>query len=288
LKRRSPAWIAARSIGILLLSGLGGATLVRLAPGFGLDDSALDARLSPASRQAIEERHAGERNPFTFYMHFLGGLVRGDAGRSTANGQPVSRLIRDRAWTTIVSVAQGLAGGWCAAVLLALAVALSRSAAATLPAFAISGLLLSVPSAVVAMLCLLAGVGPGVATAAVVFPRVFPHAYEQIRAALAAPHVLMARASGITAPRLLLIYVGPAIAMPLLALAGVSVTLAFGASIPIEALSDTPGLGQLAWQAALGRDVPVLVAVTLLLTLVTVAANALVDLAMPRTTEEAA
>jgi ABC-type dipeptide/oligopeptide/nickel transport system permease component len=58
------------------------------------------------------------------------------------------------------------------------------------------------------------------------------------------------------------------------------VTLAFGASIPVEALADSPGLGQLAWRAALGRDLPVLVMITLMLTAITVLANALADIAV--------
>jgi peptide/nickel transport system permease protein len=41
---------------------------------------------------------------------------------------------------------------------------------------------------------------------------------------------------------------------------------------------DEPGLGQLAWQAALGRDLPVLVAITLLIAALTVACNAISDL----------
>src|SRR5258708_3531068 len=139
-------------IGILILSGLGGATLVRLAPGFGIEEQALDARLSAETREALEGRHAGERNPLVYYAHFLAGLVHGDAGRSVVFGQPVRDLIRDRAATTMAAVAAGLAVGWCAAVLLGLAVALSRSAMAILPAFAVSGSLLSVPSAVLAMI----------------------------------------------------------------------------------------------------------------------------------------
>jgi len=265
-----------------VLSGLGGATLVRLAPGFGIDEQALDARLSAQTRDALERRHAGERNPLAFYAHFLARLFHGEAGRSVVFGQPVRDLIRDRAGTTIVTVGAGLAVGWCAAVLLGLAVALSRSAMAILPAFAFSGSLLSMPSVVLAMVCLLLGLTPAIAIGAVVFPRVFPHAYEQFRAGLAAPHVLMARANGISGARLLLFYVGPSALMPLVALAGVSVTLAFGASIPIEALSDSPGIGQLAWLAALGRDVPVLVTVTLLLTAVTVFSNSIADIAMAR------
>jgi peptide/nickel transport system permease protein len=282
LSRRSPAWIICRGIGILVLSGLGGATLVRLAPGFGVDEQVLDVRLSAQTRDALERRHAGERNPLVFYAHFVVGLFHGDAGRSVVFGQSVQGLIRDRACTTIVAVGAGLAVGWSAAVLLGLAVALSRSAMAILPAFAFSGSLLSMPSVVLAMVCLLLGLAPAIAIGAVVFPRVFPHAYEQLRAGLAAPHVLMARASGISGARLLLFYVVPSVLMPLVALAGVSVTLAFGASIPIEALSDSPGIGQLAWLAALGRDVPVLVTVTLLLTAVTVFSNSVADIAMAR------
>jgi peptide/nickel transport system permease protein len=59
----------------------------------------------------------------------------------------------------------------------------------------------------------------------------------------------------------------------MLALAGVSVSLALGAAVPIEALCGIPGIGQLAWQAALGRDLPMLVTLTVLVTLVTLVAN---------------
>ena len=282
MSKRSPAWIVCRGIVVLTLSGLGAATLVRLAPGFGIAEQALDPRLSAQTRVALEGRHVGERNPLVFYAHFLAGLFHGDAGHSVVFGQPVRNLIRDRAGTTIVAVAAGLVVGWCAAVLLGLAVALSRNATAMFPAFAFSGSLLSMPSAVLATVCLLLGLTPAIAIAAVVFPRVFPHAYEQFRTGLAAPHVLMGRASGISGTRLLLFYVGPSMLMPLVALAGVSVTLAFGASIPIEALADSPGIGQLAWRAALGRDLPVLVTVTLMLTVVTVFANIIADIAMAR------
>jgi len=71
----------------------------------------------------------------------------------------------------------------------------------------------------------------------------------------------------------------PIAAPPLLALLGVSFAIAFGAAIPIEALCDSPGLGQLAWQAALSRDLPLIVNVTLVVCLVMLAANSLADLA---------
>jgi peptide/nickel transport system permease protein len=58
-----------------------------------------------------------------------------------------------------------------------------------------------------------------------------------------------------------------------LALAGVSVTLGFGASIPVEVICGSPGIGQLAWLSALSRDLPLLVNLTVLVTVVTLLAN---------------
>jgi peptide/nickel transport system permease protein len=282
LSRGSPVRVLCRGLAILLISGLAGATLVRLAPGFGVDERALDPRMSAQSLQAIERQYARDRNPVEFYVRFLTGLIRGDAGQSVVFGEPVAGLIRERLPTTMHEVAAGLGMGWTAALAFAAAGALSRQPPAILAGMAVSGSLLSIPSAVLATGCLLLRLSPAFAIAAVVFPRVFPHAYEQLRAGLGAPHVVMARARGVPGARLFLFHVVPPALLPLVALAGVSVTLAFGAAIPIETLADAPGLGQLAWRAALGRDLPVLVSITLLLTLLTVVANMAADLVLER------
>lgn len=281
-KRRSAIWILCRGAAILLIAGLLGATLTRFAPGFGIDERALDPRLSTHSLDAIEREHARERNPVIFYIHFLRAMVRGEGGRSVVFAQPVGPLIGERAPLTVHTVAAGLGCGWSAAVLLATAAAVSRRGAIVLAAMTVSGSLLSIPSAVLATICLLLRLSPAVAIAAVVFPRIFANVYEQLRASLAAPHVLTARARGLPATRLFLFHVVPSALIPLVAVAAVSVTLAFGASIPVEALADSPGIGQLAWQAALGRDLPVLISVTLLLTAITVTANVLADVVLAR------
>ena len=69
----------------------------------------------------------------------------------------------------------------------------------------------------------------------------------------------------------------PVVAPQLLAVAGVSVSMAVGAAIPVEALCGLAGVGQLAWQAALARDLPLLVNITILVTLVTLLANSGAD-----------
>jgi len=68
-------------------------------------------------------------------------------------------------------------------------------------------------------------------------------------------------------------HVVPVIGPQLLAVAGVSVSIAIGAAIPVEALCGLAGVGQLAWQAALARDLPLLINVTILVTLATMLAN---------------
>jgi len=275
---RGPLRLVARGIAIVLLAGFVAATLVRFTPGFGVDERSVDSRFTAHTLDSIDRDHDAERNTLTYYAHFWAGLSRGDLGRSTVFGTPVAPLLRERATITLLAVAEGLVGGWSAAVALAIGAAVARRGAVLVPILALNGALLSVPSAVLATFCVLLRLSPGLAIAAVILPRAFPHAYEQVRAALGSPDVWAARARGIGPLRILVFHVAPVVAPPLLALAGVSITVAFGASIPIEALADSPGLGQMAWRAALGRDMPVLVSVTLLLTIVAVCANIAADL----------
>jgi peptide/nickel transport system permease protein len=79
--------------------------------------------------------------------------------------------------------------------------------------------------------------------------------------------VLMARAKGVGRLRLIRTHVLRPAAPAVIALLGVSVSVAFGAAIPIEVICDAPGLGQLAWQAALKRDLPLLIDITLLVSI---------------------
>src|SRR5215472_5564906 len=100
---------AARITGTLILGGLLGATLVRLAPGFGVDEAELDSRLSSQSIQALRQAQTNERNLASFYFHYLSQLLRGDLGTSRSLERPVAELLKERAPETAKSVAAGLA-----------------------------------------------------------------------------------------------------------------------------------------------------------------------------------
>ncbi len=262
-----------------LLGGLLGATLVRLAPGFEADESELDARLNQKSIQALRQSRAVEQNIPQFYVRYLNGLLRGNLGVSRSLGRPVRELFAERIPVTARAVAVGLLGAWVLGLTLALPGALHRRWAYDLLTTVLTGIFLCIPSAVVALLFLYVGGPVPVAIALVVFPRVFRYARNLLLQAYSLPHVLMAKAKGLSGSRILLWHVLPSAAPQLLALAGVSISMAFGAAIPIEVICDSPGIGQLAWQAALGRDLPLLVNLTLLVTLVTVAANSASDFA---------
>jgi peptide/nickel transport system permease protein len=263
----------------LVLGGFLGATLVRFGPGFGVDERELDTRLRNDSIQTIRQSRTSENNIARFYAHYLAGLAHGDLGLSRSLGRPVSELLRERAPATLRWVVLGLLGGWLLGFALALPGAARCGWWFDLAATVLSGLFLCLPIAVLGILLLYVG-GPGpLAIAAVVFPRAFRYSRNLLSRAYNLPHVLTARAKGLRGARILLFHVLPCAAPQLLALAATSVSVGLSAVIPIEAICDSPGIGQLAWQAALARDLPVLVNVTLLVTLVTLTMSSLSDLA---------
>ncbi len=274
LVRRLGVWL-----GVLLLAGLLAASLVRMAPGFGADERLLDARLSSASREAVANQRLERRSLLVYYADYLARLSRGDLGMSLSLGRPVKELLAERALVSARSASFGLLLAWLTSLAALAALEWRPRRAADAIASAATGALLCLPAAMAALICVYAGAAPAVAIAAIVFPRLFRYTRNIAGASRQAPHVLAAHAFGLTRWRVLRCHVAAPVLPELLALAGVSVNMAVGATIPVEALCDSPGLGHLVWQAALSRDVPVLLNVTLLITAVTTGANLLSDTA---------
>jgi len=263
----------------ILLAAFLAAALVRVAPGFGVDERRLDSRLSESSIRAIDAESAGNANLFRYFGRYLSGLCRGELGQSLSFNQPVRELIAERLGLTLRSVAAGMAWAWTTAILVALAIGVLRRRAWELAATTLSGGLLCLPAAVIGLLALYLGVGPGPAIGAILLPRILRYINNITGAIARRPHVLAARARGIEGLALLVRHVWLPASAELLALAGVSVNMALGAAIPVEALCDSPGVGQLVWKAALARDLPVVVNVTILIAAITASASLLSDAA---------
>lgn len=261
----------------LLLGGLLSATLVRLAPGFDADEEELDPHLSAQSVQALRDARHKDHNVFRFYFSYMSRAARGDLGTSLALGQPVRTLLRDRIPLTVQLLFSGLGLAWVLSLTLALSAAWLRISAYDAFTTAVSGTFLCIPSAVLALLSVLWNVSGALAIALIVFPHTCRYTRNLLMKAYSRPHIIAARARGLGEARILFWHVVPVVAPQLLALAGVSVSMAVGAAIPVEALCGLPGIGQLAWQAALARDLPLLVNITILVTLVTLLANSSAD-----------
>jgi peptide/nickel transport system permease protein len=262
---------------IVLLGGLLSAVLVRLAPGFDVDEEQLDPHLNAESVRALREARLQERNVLAFYIHSLQRAVHGDLGTSLSLGQPVTTLLRERAPLTLKLVAIGLLFSWAAAMAMALSAAWLRASAYDALTTLVSGTFLCIPAAALALLSVLWNVPGSLAIGLIVFPRVYRYARNLLTRAYALPHIVTARAKGLGELRILFWHVVPVVGAQLLAVAGISVSIAVGAAIPVEALCGLPGVGQLAWQAALARDLPLLMNITILVTLVTSLANSGAD-----------
>ena len=262
----------------LLLGGLLAATLIRFAPGFDTDEQQLDSRLSSESIEAMRQQRAAQGNVLKFYAGFLGSAIKGDFGQSQTLNRPVRELVAERIPVTLKLVGYGLLVGWSLALLFATTATMARIAAWDLATTAIAGLFLCIPSAVLALAFVFARAPGFLALGLIVFANVFRYWRNLLDKSYAMPHIITARAKGLSTTKVLLWHVLPVSAPQLLAVAGVSVSVALGASIPVEALCGIPGIGQLAWQAALGRDLSLLVTVTLVVTVITMLSNTFSEL----------
>jgi len=265
----------------LLFAGLLAATLARFAPGYDFDEDQLDSRRSEESRARLRAARSAEGNLAEFFPLFLAGLARGEWGQSQSLHRPVRELISERAALTTGGLAAGLALGWTAALLAGLTAARYRHSGAAAWGTAASVLAQCVPAGLCAFLMLAAGVrgqwALAFCLAAIVFGRLFPYFLNLLETVRRKPAVVMARAKGVGPWRLVLHHVLRVSAPQMLSLTSVAAAAAISACVPLEMILDQPGLGQLAWQAAIARDLPLLVMVTWILGAVLMVLSACAD-----------
>jgi len=256
-------WLG-RTLAIVLLVMVGSTALVRFAPGYLSDAREMDSRYADAARTEISVEAARSQSLLQMLGLEMGGWVRGNAGLSRQYGVPVFELIEPRLAVTGGLMLRSLVLAW----LLAVCAALISSAGHNPPIYwqVPATLLLAVPTAAMATICLLANSGgPVLVMALLQAARDFKFLHRTLRKAWLDPHVLQARAQGMGTPRILVAHVLPGVAPQLSALASLSIVTALSALVPVEVIFNVPGLGQLAWNAAMNRDLPVLLAITMIM-----------------------
>ena len=142
---------------LVLLSGLACACLVRYAPGALVDERELNQRAGEDTLAALREHKAQQRERRREFRPLPARFGAWRPGFSESNNSPVSALLADRAPRTLRDLSLGLAAAWLFGLGLAI---LARRFSEVRPVDAtltlVSGLLLSLPAALIAYFCLLA------------------------------------------------------------------------------------------------------------------------------------
>ena len=262
---------------IVLVGGILCATLVRFSPGFGIDERELDSRLNSASIAAIRDSHSSNLSLPKFYAKYLRDMLRGQLGMSETFQRPISELMRERSNVSLRSLAWALPGAWILVLSGTILITGIRNRSLDVFSSIVVGGLMATPGAIVALWAASTGRGSGIALILILVPTLYRYTRNILERSFRKMHVMAARARGIGTLPLLVWHVLPAAAPQVIGLVAVSISMAFGALIPVEFICDSPGIGQLALQAALGRDLPLLVTLTMVVTIVTFLANAAAD-----------
>ncbi|GLY93774.1 ABC transporter permease [Actinoplanes sp. NBRC 103695] len=91
-------------------------------------------------------------------------------------------------------------------------------------------------------------------------------------------YVRTARSKGLPEWRVVLVHTLRNGLFPVIGLLGMYLPALFSGALVVESLFNFPGMGQLFWQAALKRDFPILLGVTVVVTIATVAGSLVADL----------
>jgi peptide/nickel transport system permease protein len=265
-------------LAVVLIGGFAAAALVRFSPGFDVDENSWNPKMSAATREVLHAQRARENRLPQFYLHYLEAALHGDLGQSDSLKAPVTELLRERAPVTVRLIALGTAGGLLLGGLLAWVAVWPRRAGTEIAAITISGLLMAIPPAVLALAFFFSEAPLWLAIAVVLLPRVFGTMRALLDGLYSSPALLAARARGARPAVLAWRYVALPALPQFMALAGVTLALGFGAIIPIEALCDVPGVGQLFWKAALARDLTLLCGLGLIITFAIAAVQSATDL----------
>jgi peptide/nickel transport system permease protein len=298
-----------------LLLGVAALTflLVESAPGVPGDVLLGDRPLPPEVRERLERAYGLDRAPGERFALWLMALARGELGWSWSRSMPVGRalaaalpatLLRSGA-ALLIHVLAGVAIGVTAAArrgrLPDRILTLSTLALWSMPTFwvglmailalayglpvfppssmrSVGAAQLSLPARALDVLwhlCLPAfvlGISSAAATARFIRAGLVQTLDEEF--------VRAARARGLGGRRVLLVHALRNALLPVINVLGLSLPILVSGSLVVEVVFAWPGMGRLTYDAILAQDVPLVLATTLLASVMVIAGSLLADLAM--------
>ncbi|MEU1730143.1 ABC transporter permease [Streptosporangium sp. NPDC020145] len=268
---------------------------LQLTPGSVADALVGTSIVSPQVKAQIIADYGLDRPVLTQYLSYLGMVVRGDLGHSYQLNESVGTAI----WSQLGASLQLTAAGMGLALVLATVLALltakrsrwirgvssgAELVGTSVPIFWVGILLLTVFSFQLGWFPAAGGDGlaglvlPAISMALPVTALLAQVMREGLERALDEPFVLTARARGMSDAAVRLRHALRHALLPVVTLAGWLFGLLLGAMVVIEQVFSRQGLGTLMLGAVTGKDLPVVMGVTLLTATVYVVVNALIDL----------
>jgi len=280
-----------------------------LAPGTYFDELKLNPQVSRETIAALQSQYGLDKVFPVRYLDWIKAALGGNWGYSLAYNSPIRPLLLVRAWNTLLLTATATLLAWMIAIPLGIWMALRAGGWRDRLCTGATSVLLAVPELVVALLFLElavrtnvlpaggmaslnpehAGLLPGlrdlawhlvipvVALTLATLPILLRHVRSSMREVLGAPFIQAARGHGVGPFRLLFRYVLPAGANPLISLFGLSLGGLLSASLLVEAVVGWPGLGPFLLDAAMSRDLYVVIDVVMASTLFMVMGNLVAD-----------
>ena len=291
------------TIPVMIVASLVIFSVLRLTPG----DPALMIAGEMATTQeidAIRQSMGLDQSLPAQFLIWLGHVAQGDLGKSTFNGQPVARLLLQRAEPTVLIALLTLSLSLVISLALGITAAQSAGGLADRMVTGLSVLGFSVPPFVVAYGLvfffslglgwtpvqgykpLSSGVGPWLTNLALpiatlstgyvaLMARVVRTSLLEV---LGEDHVRTARAKGLT-ERVVLTRHGLLVAaVPIVTVTGTGLALLLGGVVVTESVFNLPGIGRLTVDAIAHRDYPIIQGVVLVFSAIYVLVNLLIDL----------
>ncbi|ULN33145.1 ABC transporter permease [Mycolicibacterium smegmatis] len=257
------------------------------------------ARPSAEQLAAVREQYGFNDPAVVQYLHFLGGLLRGDLGTSYILKQPVVDIIGHHLGPTLTLTLVSLVAAWVIAVTVTLLTAhRSRWLAsigsgveiflAALPQYWLGIVLLVVFAIQLRLLPVIGGddvsglILPALTLALPLAGYLGQVTRDEFSSAMEQPFAVSARARGMSDWGVRWRHALRHAVLPGLTLSGWALGSLFSTAVIVESVFVRPGLGRVLVDAVTSKDMPVVIGVTLFVAAVYVLANLLVDIGFVR------
>ncbi|MHB8645541.1 MAG: ABC transporter permease [Thermomicrobiales bacterium] len=270
--------------------------------------------ISPGDPAALLLQASGDTNPsseeiaakraelhlddsvLTRYLDWLGNAVRGDFGRSFRSYTPVTQLYRERIGNTILLAGTAALLAALIAIPLGILAALHRGGpldglaqfvavlGSAMPGFWIALVLILIFAVHLHWVPAISKVTPrGIVLPAIVIALPNIALITRLTRAsmldvLGQEFVVVARAKGLTSGNVTFRHIIPNVTVPVVTVLGLETAELMTGAAVVEYVFAWPGIGKMAVDAALLRDIPVIVGFAIAAGLIFVVANLIVDL----------